>query len=53
MEYISLVGNNFNYDHLNYVNEQQRQIKIKVISKSDYFNQIGIENNSNIYDYLQ
>ena len=53
LEYISLVGNNFNYDHLNYVNEQQRQIKIKVISKSDYFNQIGIENNSNIYDYLQ
>ena len=53
LEYISLVGNNFNYEHLNYVNEQQRQIKIKVISKSDYFNQIGIENNSNIYDYLQ
>ena len=53
LEYISLVGNNFDYEHFNYVNEQQRQIKVKVISKSDYFNQIEIEDDNNIYDYLQ
>ena len=40
IEYISLVGNNFENEHINYIIEQQRQIKIRSISKSDYFMQI-------------
>ena len=54
LEYISLVGNNFEYEHINYANELQRQIKLKIISKSEFLNQIGItEDKNNIYDYLQ
>ena len=54
LEYISLVGNNFEYEHISYANEQQRLIKLKVISKSEFFNQIGaIEDIHNVYDYLQ
>ena len=54
LEYISLVGNNFEYDHIKYANEQQRLIKLRVISKSEYFNQIGITEDKNaIYDYIQ
>ena len=54
LEYISLAGNNFEYEHINYADEQQRHIKLKVISKSEFFNQIGItENKNSIYDYLQ
>ena len=54
LEYISLVGNNFEYEHISYANEQQRLIKLKVISKSEFFNQIGaMEDINNIYDFLQ
>ena len=54
LEYISLVGNNFEYEHIKYANEQQRHIKLRVISKSEYFNQIGITEDKNaIYDYIQ
>ena len=54
LEYLSLVGNNFEYDHINFANEQQRLIKLKVISKSEFFNQIGaMEDINNIYDFLQ
>ena len=54
LEYISLVGNNFEYEHINYANEQQRHIKLKIISKSEFLNQIGVtENKNSIYDYLE
>ena len=54
LEYISLVGNNFEFEHISYANEQQRLIKLKVISKSEFFNQIGAtEDINNVYDYLQ
>ena len=54
LEYLSLVGNNFEYDHINFANDQQRLIKLKVISKSEFFNQIGaMEDINNIYDFLQ
>ena len=54
LEYISLVGNNFEYEHISYANEQQRLIKLKVISKSEFFNQIGaMEDINNVYDFLQ
>ena len=53
IEYISLVGNNFEHEHINYIIEQQRQVKLKVISKSDYFIQINsIGENVNLYEYL-
>ena len=53
LEYISLVGNNFENEHINYANEQQRLIKLKIISKSEFFNQIEItEDKNNIYDYI-
>ena len=53
IEYISLVGNNFENEHINYIIEQQRQIKIRSISKTDYFLQItsGTEE-VNLYEYL-
>ena len=53
IEYISLVGNNFEHEHINYIIEQQRQVKLRVISKSDYFIQINaIGENVNLYEYL-
>ena len=49
-----MVGNNFEHEHINYIIEQQRQIKLKVISKSDYFIQINsIDKSFNIYEYLE
>ena len=54
IEYISLVGNNFDHEHINYIIEQQRQIKLRVISKSDYFIQINsLGENANLYEYLE
>ena len=54
IEYISLVGNNFENEHINYIIEQQRQIKIRSISKSDYFMQITSGNEEvNLYEYLE
>ena len=53
IEYISLVGNNFENEHINYIIEQQRQIKIRSISKTDYFIQITSGNEEvNLYEYL-
>ena len=53
LEYISLVGNNFESEHIYLANEQQRLIKLKIISKSEFFNQIEIsEDTNNIYDYI-
>ena len=54
IEYISLVGNNFENEHINYIIEQQRQVKLKVISKSDYFIQLNSNGeNLNLYEYLE
>ena len=54
IEYISLVGNNFEISHINYIIEQQRQVKLKVISKSEYFIQINsMGGNVNLYEYLE
>ena len=53
IEYISLVGNNFENEHINYIIEQQRQIKIRSISKTDYFLQLTSGNEEvNLYEYL-
>ena len=54
IEYISLVGNNFENQHINYVIEQQRQVKIRTISKTDYFLQINSskEEEVNLYEYI-
>ena len=53
IEYISLVGNNFENEHINNIIEQQRQIKIRIISKSDYFIQISSGTEEvNLYEYL-
>ena len=54
IEYISLVGNNFENQHINNVIEQQRQIKIRTISKTDYFLQITSSNEEeiNLYEYI-
>ena len=50
----SLFGNNFENEHINYIIEQQRQIKIRSISKSDYFMQITSGNEEvNLYEYLE
>ena len=54
IEYISLVGNNFDQEHINFIIEQQRQVKLRVISKSEYFIQISsIGGNLNLYEYLE
>ena len=54
IEYISLVGNNFEQEHINYIIDQQRQVKLRVISKSDYFIQINSlgDKSHNLYEYL-
>ena len=54
IEYVSLVGNNFENEHINYIMDQQRQIKIRSISKTDYFLQITSGNEEvNLYEYLE
>ena len=53
LEYISLVGNNFENEHINLIIDQQRQIKLRTISKTDYFLQITSGNEEvNLYEYL-
>ena len=53
LEYISLVGNNFENEHINLIIDQQRQIKLRSISKTDYFLQITSGNEEvNLYEYL-
>ena len=54
IEYISLVGNNFENEYINLIIEQQRQIKSKIISKTDYFIQItSISDDLNLFEYLE
>ena len=55
IEYISLVGNNFENQHINYIIEQQRQIKLRTISKTNYFMQITSSNEEeiNLYEYIE
>ena len=54
LEYISLVGNNFENEYLNLIIEQQRQIKSKVISKTDYFIQLdSLNDDLNLFEYLE
>ena len=53
IEFVSLVGNNFEQEHFNLIADQQRQVKLRVISKTDYFLQISSMNeNVNFYEYL-
>ena len=54
IEYISLVGNNFENQHINYIIEQQRLVKIRTISKTEYFLQItsSSEEKVNLYEYI-
>ena len=54
IEYISLVGNNFENQHINYIIEQQRLVKIRTISKTAYFLQItsSSEEKVNLYEYI-
>ena len=53
IEYISLVGNNFENEHINNIIEQQRQTKLRSISKTDYFIQmISGDEEINFYEYL-
>ena len=52
IEYISLVGNNFENEHINNIIEQQRQTKLRSISKTDYFMQISGDEEINFYEYL-
>ena len=53
IEYISLVGNNFENEHINNIIEQQRQTKLRSISKTDYFMQITSgDEEINFYEYL-
>ena len=54
IEYISLVGNNFENEYINLIIEQQRQIKSKLISKTDYFIQLASLNDDlNLFEYLE
>ena len=50
IEYFSLVGNNFEHEYISYIIEQQRQVKLKIISKSGYFIQLNSEN-LNLYEF--
>ena len=53
IEYISLVGNNFENEYINMIIEQQRQVKCKLISKTDYFIQLtSLDTNVNLFEYL-
>jgi hypothetical protein len=54
IEYISLVGNNFENEYINLIIEQQRQIKSKLISKSDYFIQLdSLNDDTNLFEFLE
>ena len=54
IEYISLVGNNFENEYINLIIEQQRQVKCKLISKTDYFIQLAsLDENLNLFEYLE
>ena len=54
IEYISLVGNNFENEYINLIIEQQRQIKSKMISKTDYFIQLtSLNDDLNLFEYLE
>ena len=54
IEYISLVGNKFEVEHINLIMENQRLVKLRVISKTDYFIQItSLNEQVNLYDYLE
>ena len=54
IEYISLVGNNFENEYINLIIEQQRQIKSKMISKTDYFIQMtSLYDDLNLFEYLE
>ena len=54
IEYISLVGNNFENEYINLIIEQQRQIKAKLITKTDYFIQLTSMNDElNLFEYLE
>ena len=54
IEYISLVGNNFENEYINLIIEQQRQVKCKLISKTDYFIQLtSLDENLNLVEYLE
>ena len=54
IEYISLVGNNFENQHINSIIEQQRQIKIRSISKTDYFLQLmSGDEELNLFEYIE
>ena len=53
IEYVSLVGNKFESEHFDMISEQQRQVKIRVISKTDYFFQVSAsKENINFYEYF-
>ena len=54
IEYLSLVGNNFENDYINLIIEQQRQVKCKLITKTDYFIQLtSLNDNLNLFEYLE
>ena len=54
IEYISLVGNNFENEYINLIIEQQRQIKAKIITKTDYFIQLtSLNDKLNLFEYLE
>ena len=54
IEYISLVGNKFEPEHINLIMENQRLVKLRVISKTDYFIQItSLNEKVNLYEYLE
>ena len=54
IEYISLVGNNFENEYINLIIEQQRQIKAKIITKTDYFIQLtSLNDDLNLFEYLE
>ena len=53
VEFISLVGNKLESDNFDLIAEQQRQVKLRVISKTDYFMQVSsLNENMNFYEYF-
>ena len=54
IEYLSLVGNNFENEYINMIIDQQRQIKCRLISKTDYFIHItSLDENVNLFEFLE
>ena len=54
IEYISLVGNNFENEYINLIIEQQRQIRAKIITKTDYFIQLtSLNDKVNLFEYFE